>query len=98
MPSDRLEGKVGPRILKLSSTKLRKHVSTLSTVINLRDYDMDILANVLGHEIRVHTQDYRLPEGTLQLAKVSIVPQGNQPGPNPISPNEEEPEAMDSDL
>lgn len=96
MPSDRLEGKVGPRILKLSSTKLRKHVSTLSTVINLRD--MDMLANVLGHEIRVHTQDYGLPEGTLQLAKVSIVPQGNQPGPNPISPNEEEPEAMDSDL
>lgn len=96
MPSDRLEGKVGPRILNLSSTKLRKHVSTLSTVINLRD--MDMLANVLGHEIRVRTQDYRLPEGTLQLAKVSIVPQGNQPGPNPISPNEEEPEAMDSDL
>lgn len=57
----------------LSSTKLRKHVSTLSTVLNLRDNEMDILANFLGHDIRVHRQYYRLPEGTLQLAKVSKV-------------------------
>ena len=57
----------------LSSTKLRKHVATLSTVLNLRDNEMDILANFLGHDIRVHRQYYRLPEGTLQLAKVSKV-------------------------
>lgn len=75
----------------LSSTKLRKHVSTLSTVLNLKDSEMDILANFLGHDIRVHRQYYRLPEGTLQLAKVSKVLmaleqgglQGNEPGPNP---------------
>ena len=55
----------------LSSTKLRKHVATLSIVLNLRDNEMDILANFLGHDIRVHRQCYRLPEGMLQLAKVS---------------------------
>ncbi|MEQ2196879.1 hypothetical protein XENOCAPTIV_016543, partial [Xenoophorus captivus] len=57
----------------LSSTKLRKHVSTLSTVLNLKDNEMDTLANFLGHDIRVHREYYRLPEGTLQLAKVSKV-------------------------
>ncbi|XP_070820041.1 uncharacterized protein [Chaetodon trifascialis] len=57
----------------LSSTKLRKHISTLSTVLNLQDNEMDILANFLGHDIRVHREYYRLPEGTLQLAKVSKV-------------------------
>lgn len=55
----------------LSSTKLRKQVATLSTVLNLKDNEMDQLANFLGHDIRVHREFYRLPESTLQLAKIS---------------------------
>lgn len=58
---------------KLSSTKLRKQVSTLSKVLNLKDTEMDQLADFLGHDIRVHRKIYRLPEGTLQLAKISKV-------------------------
>ncbi|XP_034545080.1 uncharacterized protein LOC117816825 isoform X2 [Notolabrus celidotus] len=57
----------------LSSTKLRKHMATMSKVLNLKDNEMDDLADFLGHDIRVHRQYYRLPEGTLQLAKVSKV-------------------------
>ncbi|KAL7842719.1 hypothetical protein SRHO_G00244080 [Serrasalmus rhombeus] len=57
----------------LTSTKLRKHAATLSTVLNLKDTDMDQLANFLGHDIRIHREYYRLPEKTLQLAKVSKV-------------------------
>ena len=34
---------------------------------------MDQLANFLGHDIRIHREFYRLPEKTLQLAKVSKV-------------------------
>lgn len=34
---------------------------------------MDDLADFLGLDIRVHRQYYRLPEGTLQLAKISKV-------------------------
>lgn len=49
---------------------MRKHVST---VLNLRDNEMDILAIFLGHDIIVHREYYRLPEGTLELAKVSKV-------------------------
>ncbi|XP_047669341.1 uncharacterized protein LOC125141181 isoform X1 [Tachysurus fulvidraco] len=57
----------------LTSTKLRKQAATLSTVLNLRDTDLDQLANFLGHDIRIHREYYRLPEKTLQLAKVSKV-------------------------
>ncbi|XP_062414178.1 uncharacterized protein LOC134132797 [Pungitius pungitius] len=93
----------------LSSTKLRKHVSTLSTVLNLKDNEMDILANFLGHDIRVHRQYYRLPEGTLQLAKVSKVLMALEQGrlsdfkgmsldQMQIDPNEEVLEAINSDV
>ncbi|XP_062381350.1 uncharacterized protein LOC134069402 [Sardina pilchardus] len=57
----------------LSCTKLRKHVATVSKVLNLKDTEMDQLADFMGHDIRVHRQFYRLPEGTLQLAKISKV-------------------------
>ncbi|XP_039537519.1 uncharacterized protein LOC120485803 [Pimephales promelas] len=57
----------------LTSTKLRKQTGTLSQVLNLSNTELDQLANFLGHDIRVHRQFYRLPEGTLQLAKISKV-------------------------
>jgi hypothetical protein len=45
----------------------------MSKVLNLKDNEMDDLADFLGHDIRVHRQYYRLPEGTLQLAKISKI-------------------------
>uniref|UniRef100_A0AAV2KJ05 Uncharacterized protein n=1 Tax=Knipowitschia caucasica TaxID=637954 RepID=A0AAV2KJ05_KNICA len=42
-------------------------------VLNMKENEMDILANFLGHDIRIHRQYYRLPEGTLELAKISKV-------------------------
>ena len=57
----------------LSSTKLRKQIGTLSKVLNLSNTELDQLADFLGHDINVHRQFYRLPEGTLQLAKLSKV-------------------------
>ncbi|KAG7465900.1 hypothetical protein MATL_G00159130 [Megalops atlanticus] len=57
----------------LSSTKLHKHVAMLSKVLNLNDTKLDELADFLGHDIRVHREYYRLPEGTLQLAKISKI-------------------------
>ena len=44
---------------------------TISQVVNLQNNEMDILASFLGHDIRVHRQYYRLPEQTLQVAKVA---------------------------
>ncbi|XP_043986820.1 uncharacterized protein LOC122839374 isoform X2 [Gambusia affinis] len=57
----------------LTSTKLRKHAATLSTVLNMTNTEMDQLATFLGHDIRIHREYYRLPEKTLQLAKISKV-------------------------
>ncbi|RXN34997.1 zinc finger BED domain-containing 1-like protein [Labeo rohita] len=57
----------------LTSTKLRKQIGTLSEVLNLSNTELDQMADFLGHDIRVHRQFYRLPEGTLQLAKMSNI-------------------------
>ncbi|XP_059403077.1 uncharacterized protein LOC132134509 [Carassius carassius] len=57
----------------LTSTKLRKQTGTVSQVLNLSNTELDQLADFLGHDVRVHRQFYRLPEGTLQLAKISKV-------------------------
>ncbi|XP_038147926.1 uncharacterized protein LOC119787925 isoform X2 [Cyprinodon tularosa] len=57
----------------LTSIKLRKHIATLSTVLNLKTTELDLLADLLGHNIAVHRKHYRLPQSTLQLAKVSKV-------------------------
>jgi len=58
---------------RLTSTKLRKHVGTMSQVLNLQDNELDILAGFLGHDIHVHRHYYRLQEETLQVAKVSKI-------------------------
>ncbi|XP_041823315.1 uncharacterized protein LOC121628352 isoform X2 [Melanotaenia boesemani] len=55
----------------LTSTQLRKHVATLSQIMNLKDNELDQLAKFMGHDIRVHREYYRLTENTLQLAKMS---------------------------
>ena len=53
------------------STKLSKHIATMSQMLSLKRHELDLLANFLGHDIRIHREFYRLPEETLQMAKVS---------------------------
>lgn len=55
----------------LRSTQLRKHVATLSQVLNLKNNELDQVGDFLGHDIRVHCDFYRLPIPTTQLAKIS---------------------------
>ncbi|XP_071837284.1 uncharacterized protein [Apostichopus japonicus] len=55
----------------LTSTKLRKHIATVSQLFCLKRHELDILANFLGHDIRVHREYYRLPDDTLQMTKVA---------------------------
>ena len=55
----------------ITSTGLGRHIATLSQVLPLRDNGLDMLANFLGHDIRVHREFYRLPEATMQVAKIS---------------------------
>ncbi|KAM3612304.1 uncharacterized protein V6R79_006508 [Siganus canaliculatus] len=55
----------------LRSTQLRKHMATMSQILNLKDNELDQLANFLGHDIRVHRDYYRLPDATIEIAKIS---------------------------
>ena len=57
----------------LTSTRLRKHISTTSQILNLQECELDLLAGFLGHDLHVHRNFYRLPQDTLQLAKVSKI-------------------------
>lgn len=55
----------------LKSTHLRKQVATTSQIMNLEDNELDQLADFFGHNIAVHRQYYRLPEATVQVAKIA---------------------------
>jgi len=52
------------------STHLHKHVATLSPILNLIITELDQVADLLGHDIRIHQDYYRLPEASTQLAKI----------------------------
>ncbi|XP_030018187.1 uncharacterized protein LOC115438607 isoform X4 [Sphaeramia orbicularis] len=57
----------------VTSTKLRKHIATVSTVLNLKTTELDQFADFLGHNIAVNRKHYHLREGTRHLAKISKV-------------------------
>ena len=62
---------VGLKTELLRLMQLRKHVATLSLILNLKNHELDQVAHFLGHDIHVHLEYYRLPEATTQLAKIS---------------------------
>jgi len=55
----------------LTSTRLRKQVASLAQVVCLKDNELDSLATFMGHDLRVHTQFYRLPMDVMQIARIS---------------------------
>lgn len=57
----------------LTGTNLRKQLATLCQLLNLKENEMDMIANYLGHDLRVHREYYRLPMEVMQVAKVSKV-------------------------
>ncbi|XP_056003954.1 uncharacterized protein LOC125662207 isoform X6 [Ostrea edulis] len=54
----------------ITSTRLRKHVATVAQVLSLNKNDLEIMATFMGHDITVHRSFYRLPQETLQVAKM----------------------------
>ena len=54
-------------------TRLRKHIATITQVIEVAETQQDQLAQFLGHEIRVHRNYYRLPMDLIQKAKVAKI-------------------------
>jgi len=58
---------------RLRSVQLRKHVATLSQVLNKKRNELDMLAQFMGHDINVHRQFYRTPSETMQTAHISKI-------------------------
>jgi len=55
---------------QLRSSRLRKHIATMSQLLNLKNNELDQLAQFMGHDVRVHRQFYRLPNDIVQTAQV----------------------------
>jgi len=64
-------GAINPE--QLRSTSLRKHVATLSQVLNLKENELDQLAKFMGHDLKIHREFYRLPDAIVQTAKVAKI-------------------------
>ena len=43
----------------------------MSQIVSLSENELDLLASFMGHDIRVHREYYRLPEESMQVAKVT---------------------------
>jgi len=54
----------------LKTTNLRKHVATMSQILNLKKNELDQLAQFMGHDIRIYREYYRLPNDVVQAAQV----------------------------
>ncbi|CAG5001638.1 unnamed protein product [Parnassius apollo] len=52
-------------------TKLRKHLATSTQTFNLKESDIEQLANFMAHIHAVHRQNYRLPDDVYQTAELS---------------------------
>ncbi|XP_059367596.1 uncharacterized protein LOC132106022 [Carassius carassius] len=54
----------------LRSTRLRKHVATLSQLLDLSNQELEQVARFMGHDIRVLCEYYRQTDKTFQVAKI----------------------------
>ncbi|PIK58106.1 hypothetical protein BSL78_04962 [Apostichopus japonicus] len=80
-----LSGAQRPDLLR--STQLRKHIAVMSQVMALKENELDVLANFLGHDVRIHREFYRLPDPAIQVAKVSkllVALEGNSGDPGTL--------------
>nr|CAI5862365.1 unnamed protein product [Callosobruchus analis] len=55
----------------LTSTKLRKHLATITQIFNMEKTELEQLATFMGHTERTHAEFYRLPDDVYQTGKIS---------------------------
>ena len=54
----------------LTATHVRKHLATVSQILNLKESELEVLAKFMGHHLRIHRECYCLPSDYMQVAKV----------------------------
>ncbi|VEN48702.1 unnamed protein product, partial [Callosobruchus maculatus] len=57
----------------LTSCRLRKHIATVTQLLNLQTNEIDQLAKFMGHTSKTHESFYKLPQDIYQIAKVSKI-------------------------
>ncbi|CAH0546984.1 unnamed protein product [Brassicogethes aeneus] len=57
----------------LTSTKLRKHLATITQIFKMEKNELEQLATFMGHTEKTHSEFYRLPDDVYQTAKVSKI-------------------------
>ncbi|KRF82525.1 uncharacterized protein Dvir_GJ26257 [Drosophila virilis] len=50
---------------------LRKHLATYTSMLNVKDVQIDRLANFMGHHKDLHKEIYRIPVTVAEIAEVS---------------------------
>lgn len=54
----------------ISSSRLRKYLSTVTQIMNLEDHELQWLSRHLAHDINTHKQYYRQHDAAIEIAKV----------------------------
>lgn len=57
----------------LTSCKLRKHIASVTQVLNLRENEKGQFSKFMCHTLNTHEQFYKLPEDVYQVAKVAKI-------------------------
>lgn len=55
----------------ITCTRLRKHVATITLILNMSSSDVEKLAKFMGHTLKVQLGAYQLPDDIYQTAKLS---------------------------
>ncbi|KAG5890073.1 hypothetical protein JTB14_003638 [Gonioctena quinquepunctata] len=64
--------KCGVRCPKsISATRLRKHLATVTQLLQFSEKDLEQLSKFMGHTLNIHCNVYRLSDSLYQTAKVS---------------------------
>ncbi|KAK4883276.1 hypothetical protein RN001_006595 [Aquatica leii] len=59
------------RVNSITATSLRKHLATITQLLQFSNNDMEQLSKFMGHTLRTHCSVYRLSDNVYQTAKIS---------------------------
>ena len=55
------------------ATKLRKYCATTSQILEMGEFDMEVLTRHMGHDKDVHRGYYRLSDATHELTRAALL-------------------------
>ncbi|WAR28263.1 KT5AA-like protein [Mya arenaria] len=56
---------------RVRTTKLRKYLATTTQIMDMRDDELKLIADHMGHSVAIHTEVYRMPTSVLERTKVA---------------------------